>query len=68
MARRKGVEVEILEIPEHSVQRVTIEATEGNSMVESINSGGARLILKAAEPSMEKAREIAEQLHIVIID
>lgn len=68
VARRKGVEVEILEIPEHSVQRVTIEATEGNSMVESINSGGARLILKAAEPSMEKAREIAEQLHIVIID
>ncbi len=68
VARRKGVEVEILEIPEHSVQRVTIEAAEGNSMVESINSGGARLILKAAEPSMEKAREIAEQLHIVIID
>lgn len=68
VARRKGVEVEILEIPEHCVQRVTIEATEGNSMVESINSGGARLILKDARPSVEKAREIAEQLHIVLID
>jgi L-serine dehydratase len=68
VAREKGVEVEILEIPEHSVQRVTIEATEGNSMVESINSGGARLILKAADPSMDRAREIAKELNIVIID
>ena len=68
VARKKGVEVEILEIPEHSVQRVTIEATEGNSMVESINSGGARLILKDAWPSVEKAWEIAKRLQIVIID
>lgn len=68
VARRKGVEVEILEIPEYGVQRVTIEASEGNSMVESINSGGARLILKDAQPSMERARKIAEQLHIVLID
>lgn len=68
VARQKGVEVEILEIPEHSIQRVTIEATEGNSMVESVNSGGARLILRAAQPSMEKAREIAKELNIVIIN
>lgn len=68
VAREKGVEVEILEIPEHSIQRVTIEATEGNSMVESVNSGGARLILKAAEPSMAEAREIAKKLNIVLID
>ena len=60
--------MEILEIPEYGVQRVTIEASEGNSMVESINSGGARLILKDAQPSMERARKIAEQLHIVLID
>ena len=59
---------EILEIPDHGIQRVTIEATEGNSMVESVNSGGARLILKAAQPSVEKAREIAKELNIVIID
>lgn len=68
VAREKGVEVEILEIPDHGIQRVTIEATEGNSMVESVNSGGARLILKAAQPSVEKAREIAKELNIVIID
>ena len=68
VARQKGVEVEILEIPEHSIQRVTIEATEGNSMVESVNSGGARLILKDAYPSVERAREIAKELNIVIID
>ncbi len=67
-AREKGVEVEILEIPEHSVQRVTIEATEGDSMVESINSAGARLILKDAKPSLKRAKEIAKELGIVIIE
>lgn len=39
--RRRGIEVEILEVDEPSVQRVTIEAEKQNSMVDSLNRGGA---------------------------
>lgn len=68
VARAKGVDVEIVKIHEPGIQRISVFATEANSMVESVNSGGARLILKRAEPSIEKAREIADKLNIVIID
>ena len=66
--RRRGIEVEILEVNEPSVQRVTIEAEKQNSMVDSLNRGGARLVLRDASPSVERAREIAEELNIVLID
>ena len=66
--RRRGIEVEILEVDEPSVQRVTIEAEKQNSMVDSLNRGGARLVLRDASPSVERAREIAEELNIVLID
>ncbi|RKL63465.1 serine dehydratase [Thermoanaerobacteraceae bacterium SP2] len=66
--KAKGIEVEILEIEEPSVQRVTIEATEQNSMVDSLNRGGARLVIRDAYPDIEKAFEIAKQLNIVVIN
>lgn len=68
MVRRRGIEVEILEIDDPSVQRVTVEATERNGMVDSLNRGGARLVLRDASPSVEEAREIAERLEIVLVD
>lgn len=66
--RARGIQVEILEIAEPSVQRVTIEADGQNAMVDSLNRGGARLVLRDASPSLEAAREIAKQLGIVVID
>lgn len=66
--KAKGIEVEILEIDEPSVQRVSIDATVQSSMVDSLNRGGARLVLRDASPDMEKAREIADRLGIVVID
>ena len=66
--KERGIEVEIVEVKEPSVQRVTVEATEGNGMVDSLNRGGARLVLRDAYPSVEQAREIAEKLDIVLID
>lgn len=65
---QKGIAVEVLEIDEPSVQRVTIEASERNSMVDSLNRGGARLVLRDASPNMEEARRIAKELHIVLIE
>lgn len=66
--RKKGIEVEILEIKEASVQRVTVEAADVNGMVDSLNRGGARLVLRDALPDIEHARQIAEELGIVLID
>lgn len=66
--KSKEIEVEIIEVNEPSVQRVTVEATEGNGMVDSLNRGGARLVLRDAYPSVEQARKIAEKLDIVLID
>ena len=68
VALEKGVDIEIKKIHEPGIQRITVYAEEGNSMVESVNSGGARLLLKKVEPSMERAREIAKELNIVLID
>lgn len=66
--KRRGIEVEILEVEENSVQRITVEATEESGMVDSLNRGGARLVLRKASPSIEQARLIAEELGIVLIE
>ncbi len=66
--RNSGIAVEIVEIAEPSVQRVTVEATENNGMVDSLNRGGARLVLRDAYPSRDQAAAIAKQLNIVLID
>ncbi len=68
IVKRDGVEVEILEVKEPSLQRVSIEASEQSSMVESLNRGGARLVLLDAKPSVEAARTAAERLNIVVVD
>lgn len=67
-AREKGIDVEISEIKEPSVQRITVEASERNGMVDSLNRGGARLVLRDAYPSVEEARRIAEKLNIVLVE
>lgn len=49
---------------------MTIEAEKQNSMVDSLKPGGRApgLVLRDASPSVERAREIAEELNIVLID
>ncbi len=66
--RDSGIAVEIVEIAEPSVQRVTVEATENNGMCDSLNRGGARLVLRDAFPSREQAAALAQQLNIVLVD
>lgn len=64
----KGIEVEILQVNEPLVQRVSIEATGGNAMVDSLNRGGARLVIRDAYPDRNKALELAKQLNIAVVD
>lgn len=66
--RQKGVEVEILEIQEYQVQRITIVADDVTSMVDTLNRGGGRLVLRDASPSKDEALKIAKELGIVVVN
>lgn len=62
-----GIEVEILEVNIPQLQRVTIETTEGTFMIDSLNRGGARLVIRDALPSIEEAQQVAKDLGIVVV-
>lgn len=66
--RTEGIEVVIQQVEEHQLQRVTIEASEINSMVYARNRGGGRLALVHAEPDIKRCRELADSLQIEIVD
>lgn len=65
--REAGIEVEILEVDIPQLQRVTIDTTEGTFMVDTLNRGGARLVIRDALPSTEIANEVAKNLGIVVV-
>jgi L-serine dehydratase len=62
-----GVTVEMLEVDEPQLQRITVHAKEQDSMVESFNRGGARLALRSATPSLEEALQVARKLNIDVV-
>lgn len=63
-----SIEVEIIQVDEPQIQRVTIHATDGDAMVEALNRGGGRLALKNATPSKDEAIKVAKKLDIVVVD
>lgn len=66
--KANGIEVEILEVQDYQLQKVSLTASEGNSMVAALNRGGARLVLLEASPSRDEALAAAARLGIVVID
>ena len=68
MAEAAGIEVEILQVDEPQMQRVTIEAAGGVVQVAAHNRGGGRLALKNAIPSREEALAVAKRLQIEVVD
>ncbi len=66
--KAEGVEVEIVEVPDYQMQRVTLTASERNSTVSALNRGGARLVLLDASPSREEALAAARKLGIVVVE
>ncbi|MDD4569870.1 MAG: serine dehydratase [Tepidanaerobacteraceae bacterium] len=64
----KGIEVEILEVQEYQVQKITIETDDVTSMVDTLNRGGGRLVLRDASPSKDEALKIAKELGIVMVN
>ncbi|MCX7779665.1 MAG: serine dehydratase [Negativicutes bacterium] len=65
---KAGIEVEVLQVQEQQMQRITLETTEGCFQVQALNRGGGRLVLQQAVPSLEEAAKIAKELGIDLVD
>lgn len=69
MVKADGIEVNIVEGHEPSIQKVTLETDKGNTVqVDSLNRGGGRLVLRNAVPSLARAQEAAKKLGIVVVE
>ena len=68
MYKRQGIQVDIAEGQEYGIQKISIEAENGSCMVDTLNRGGGRLVLRNASPSLEEARAAAERLGIVLVE
>lgn len=66
--KSEGIEVEILQVDEPQLQKVTVFASEKNGMVKTLNRGGARLVLQDASEDLEDVRKIAKELGIEIVE
>lgn len=63
----EGIEVEIMQVDEPQVQRITVIAAERNGEVTTLNRGGGRLVLKNAT-DVPQAYEVAKKLGIEIVE
>jgi len=64
----RDIQVEILEVDEPQMQRITIETDAGSVMIASLNRGGGRLVVVDALPSRQEALDKAAELGIVVVD
>lgn len=62
-----GIEIDVVKGSEYSIQKITIETDETTVMVDALNRGGGRLVLRDATPSREEAEKIANELGIVLV-
>lgn len=65
--KEEGIEVIINQVDEYQLQRVIVEASEGDSLVDARNRGGGRLAINSVEPDLERCLELAESLQIEIV-
>jgi len=65
--KKDGVKVIINQVDEYQLQRVTIEASEGGSVVDARNRGGGRLALVHVEPDLDSCLKLAKSLQIEIV-
>ncbi|WP_352419329.1 L-serine ammonia-lyase, iron-sulfur-dependent, subunit alpha [Proteiniborus sp.] len=68
LVEKEGIAVEIVKDDEYQVQRITIETDQGTYMVDALNRGGGRLVLRNATPSKQEAIDIANKLGIVLVE
>jgi L-serine dehydratase len=63
-----GIAVEIKEGGEYGIQKITIETDTMTCMVNTLNRGGGRLVLRDASPSLAEAKDAAKKLGIVLVE
>ncbi|MEW6377262.1 MAG: serine dehydratase [Thermodesulfobacteriota bacterium] len=63
----RKIPVELIQVEEPEVQRIWIQATEQNAMVDSRNRGGGRISINDALPSRQEALAAAKRLGIVVV-
>lgn len=68
MTKEAGIKVDIHEGNEHAIQKITIETDRMTCMVDTLNRGGGRLVLRDAKPSLEAAVEAAKRLGITLVN
>ncbi|WP_371372837.1 hypothetical protein [Sporomusa aerivorans] len=59
--------IEIFEVNEQHMQRITIYATEKGAMIATLNRGGGCLVIKKAVPSIAEAKAAARKLNIEVV-
>lgn len=67
MVKDAGIKVEIVKSDEHALQKIVMDTDRGTVMVDTLNRGGGRLVLRDASPSLEKAQAAAIRLGIVLV-
>lgn len=68
LVEKDGIQVDIVKNEEYQIQKITIDTDEGTYMVDALNRGGGRLVLRDASPSREEAIKIAKDLGIVVVE
>lgn len=68
LVKDAGIEVEIVEGTEPSIQKITITTDEMSCTVDTLNRGGGRLVLRDAVPSLDDAAAAARRLGIILVN
>jgi L-serine dehydratase len=63
-----GIGVDVIKGQDYGIQKITIETEQSTVMVDTLNRGGGRIVLRDALPSREEAMEIAKKLGIVVVE
>lgn len=63
-----GIKIDVVKGSEAQIQKITIETDEMTVVVDTLNRGGGRVVLRNATPSLEDAKKAAEELGIVVVD
>jgi L-serine dehydratase len=66
--KKRGIVVEIKQVTQPEVQRITIEATGNGAFINALNRGGGRLKLIDAKPSLAEAAAAAARLGIKLAE
>jgi L-serine dehydratase len=63
-----GIHVDVIKGEDYGIQKITIQQEKGTVMIDTLNRGGGRVVIRDASPSKAEAVRIAESLGIVVVE